>query len=166
MDNWGNESQYSNEVRSGSKAISSPFLQSLSVDHGIEGTQVSVSGVNFGDRKGTVYVGAKRARVMRWSEAGDSIIFISPKRLPYETYEVGVVTAGKARSENVLPYQVMRASITGSSAGSGAPGAQSVGTCRRLDAEERDRLAEQGRRASRVPLSRARRQSRHGAGCA
>ena len=71
-DPYGNESEYSNEVVRDLKFGLAPGIYSLSVPQGVEGTLVAITGVNLGSRKGSVYVGTRKARVMYWSGAGIS----------------------------------------------------------------------------------------------
>ena len=118
-DIWGNESGYSDEV---SRTVSAE-IESLSPDRGVEGTPVTITGTNFGAKKGKVYFGTKKAKITAWSPGGDSITVVPPKKLPYGTYDVSVVATDKSISGNTKPYQVMRAVVTGATAATGAPGA-------------------------------------------
>ena len=78
--------------------VKNPQIDSLSVDHGFPGSKIRINGKYFGSRKRKPYLEyqgkIKKCKIDTWvfdSNSGDSeIVFIVPKRLVVEKYQLNV----------------------------------------------------------------------------
>jgi len=109
----------SDVVSSQITVTSKPYILSVTPPHGIEGTPVKVTGVNLGT-SGTLYIGSARARARPW--APTSVTFVTPRRIPYNIYDIHVVTGGVA--SNSVTYVVSQPRIASLEPPSGSSGTQ------------------------------------------
>jgi hypothetical protein len=79
-------------VLPGAFTVKDPELDPLPVGHGLPGASIAITGKYFSSKKGKVYLGDKKCKVITWemnANTGESTAsFVVPKKMPSETYNI------------------------------------------------------------------------------